>query len=94
MSKADFERPSGPRPPKRNPRWSFGVTLRNRHGFVGAVDSIFVDYWSARCSGIIPKDWFEMQEIKPSTKDQVYYGLVALDGVGAVLSGEAELEEA
>ena len=91
-STADWERPGSPRPPVRTPRWNFGATLRSQHGFVGAVDSIYADYWSARCCGIVPAKWFEDQRIPPSTKDQVFYGLVALDGVGAVLVGEREAE--
>jgi len=90
----DYDRPNGPVPPSRTPKHSFGDVLRSHHDFVGAVDSIYADYYAARCSGIVPKGWFELQTKQPSTKDQIFYGLVALNGVGAVLVGENEVKKA
>jgi len=77
-------------PPTRVPKYSFGDVLRCAD-FVGRVDSIYADYWSALACGIVPAGWFEMQNRRPSTKDQVFYGLVALNGYGAILAGEMEV---
>ncbi len=88
------ERPTKHVPPVRTPRWGFGVTLRDPHRFVGRVDAIYADYWSALDFGAVSPGWFEGLTIPMSTKDQIFYSLIALDGDGVVLVGEAELEEA
>ena len=103
-----IERRPGPVPhvpPTRQPKWGFGQTLRARNaggrdpsgppeGFVGRVDTIYADYWAALDVFIVPPGWFEMQNVKPLTKDQIFYGLTALDGSGAILAGENDVEEA
>lgn len=86
----DFlNRPTGHRPPVRKAKYGLGDSLRTHHGFVGAVDVIYVDYWAAVNSFAVSEGWFECQEKQHSTKDQVFYSLVAFDGHGNVLVGEA-----
>lgn len=89
---SDHERPSGPVPPWRPSKFSLGAKLITHHEFVGYVDAIYVDYWAARCSNVIPVGWFEVQDLPPSTKDQVFYSLVGEGGQGAVLIGESEAQ--
>lgn len=86
-------RPSGsPTPGRKTPRFMIGDTLRTHHDFVGYVDAIYGDVWAAIDSGVIGLDWPVVQEKPPSSLDQIFYSLVALNGLGAVLVGEAEAE--
>lgn len=87
---SDSRRPSGPAPQKRVNKHSIGDQLGDPYGFVGVVDAIYADYYAARCNGVVSEGWFDSQEKPPSTKDQVFYSLVAQDGEGAVLVGEGE----
>jgi hypothetical protein len=91
-------------PPKSVPKFALGAMLRAKTAidpeynggcpFVGRVEAIFADYWAARDVGVVRKGWFAVQKHKPKTKDQPFYSLVAIDGVGAVLVGETDAEEA
>lgn len=74
--------------PRRRARHGFGDTLVDRYGFRGQVDAIYADYDAAVSTGIVPSEWFDMQEIPPSTRDQVFYSLVGPGG--AVLVGELD----
>lgn len=59
------------------------------------VHIVYADYWAVLEHFGVPQGWFEMQNdspIKPTTKDQVFYGLVREDGDGAILVGENELQ--
>lgn len=85
------ERPTQHLVPKRRPYHGFGDVLRTATGFVGRVDAIFADYWAALDSGLITEGWFEAQRQPIATKDQIFYGLIAVDGVGAVLAAEFEV---
>ena len=49
---------------------------------------MFADYEAALHAGIVSVNWFDIQKIPPSTKDQVFYHLV---GDGAVLAGELDV---
>lgn len=80
-------------PPRRTPKWGFGQTLRDKYGFVGRVDSMYADYYAATYCFVIPPDWFQAQQTTPSTKDQVFYGIVGLDGIGTSLVGENDAVE-
>jgi hypothetical protein len=94
-------RPGNPvRPKIRFPKFSMGAEI---HGLVsdgqggGAtwlVHAVYADYWAAVDSFVVPPGWFESQvesEVKPRTKDQIFYGLCRHDGMGAILVGENEL---
>jgi len=78
-------------PPLRTPRYMFGQVLK-RGDFTGRIDTIFADYWAALDGFCVPPGWFEEQEEPPETKDQVFYGLIAMDGEGAILAGERDVE--
>jgi hypothetical protein len=80
-------RPTGPKPQIRKPKYAFGDVLENRHGFRGYVTEVYADMWAAIDGLAVPKDWFERQEIPPSSKEQVFYGLIGLES-GAALVGE------
>lgn len=76
--------------PHRAPKFFLGNRLRNQHGFVGFVTAIYADYWAAVEGNAVPAGWFAMQKTAPSTKDQVFYGIVGRGGDGACLVGETE----
>ena len=78
-------------PPRRKPIHGFGDVIR-WGDFVGRIDAIYADYWSALDSFIVSADWFEQQENPPSTKDQIFYSLIAMDGNGSVLVGEQDIK--
>lgn len=92
-------RPGNPvRPNLRTAKLALGaeVAIATKNGNAKwIVHAIYADLWAATDSFIIPPGWFEAQEkskIKPSTKDQIFYGLVREDGMGAILVGENELQ--
>ncbi len=70
------------------PKYEFGQILRDEHGFVGRVNAMYENYASVVNSFCVPPEWFEMQTKPPSTKSQIFYSIVALDGRGEVLVGE------
>ena len=73
--------------PKRTAKYTFGDVLEG-NDFVGVVDTIYADYWAVLDCFVVKPGWFEGLENPPSTKDQVFYGINALDGKGAVLIAE------
>jgi heat shock protein HspQ len=83
-------RPDKAPPPTRTPKYTFGQTLEGQHGFVGRVDAMYADLYAAQDCFAVPEGWWDQLEKRPSTKDQIFYSLIAMDGEGAVLAGEAE----
>ena len=82
------------RPETREPKFGFNRTLRNPHGFVGCVVSIYANLSEAINSRAVCSSWFDMQERPPSSKDQIFYGCRGLDGRGGFLVGELDAREA
>ncbi len=79
--------------PKRTAKYTFGDVLEATD-FIGVVDSIYADYWAALDCFVIQPGWFEQLESPPSTKDQVFYGLNALDGEsGSIVVGEDAVQK-
>ena len=74
--------------PERAPKYNFGDVLVSERGFRGRVSMMFANYDAVQSAGIVGRDWFDIQKIKPSTKDQVFYHLV---GDGAALVGELDV---
>ena len=74
-------------PPTRTARYTFGQVLE-RGDFRGRISSIYADYWAALEALAVPSGWFEMQSKPISTKDQIFYGVIAMNGFGAALFGE------
>lgn len=74
--------------PKRTQKYNFGDVLVGSNGFRGRVSMMFANYAAVLSAGIVGRDWFDIQTIPPSTKDQVFYHLV---GDGAVLEGELDV---
>lgn len=74
--------------PERAPKYNFGDVLVSKRGFRGRVTMMFANYDAVLSAGIVGRNWFDIQEIPPSTKDQVFYHLV---GDGAALAGELDV---
>jgi hypothetical protein len=74
--------------PKRSPKYNFGDVLVSKRGFRGRVNMMFANYEAILSAGVVSGNWFDIQEIPPSTKDQVFYSLV---GDGAALAGELDV---
>jgi hypothetical protein len=95
-------RPGNPvRPKVRVPKLAPGAEVlvaANKHNDVPTkwiVQVIYADLYAAVDSFVVPPDWFDAQAkspIKPSTKDQIFYGLMREDGMAAILVGENELQ--
>lgn len=77
--------------PHRVPKYAFGEVLVTRSGFRGFVNRMFVDFEAVLSAGLVSENWFEIQNVPPSTKDQIFYSLV---GDGAVLAGEDDVYSA
>jgi hypothetical protein len=77
--------------PERAPKYSFGDVLVTKGGFRGRVSMMFANYDAILSAGIVGANWFDIQKIRPSTKDQVFYHLV---GAGAALAGELDVYSA
>lgn len=87
---------SSTRPPntpimRRRPKYALGDLLVNQHDFIGHVDVIYADLYAAMDDFAVDENWWDIQTIKPSSKDQVFYGLAAPDGKGAAISGELDV---
>jgi len=77
--------------PQCAPKYNFGDVLVSQRGFRGRVNMIFANYDAVLSAGIVSENWLKIQEVPPSTKDQVFYSLV---GDGAILVGEKDVYSA
>ncbi len=74
-----------------SPRFELGDIIVDPYGFVAMITSIHRQLASAIQSGVIAPGWFELQEQRPSSKRQPFYGCTGDRGFGGVLIGEAEV---
>ena len=83
------------RPPTRSPLFSFGRRLRDKHGQVGRVTQAYADFDAVAASNSVGKgeDWWRIQTIPPSTRDQVFYSILSEDGKGESIVGERDAED-
>jgi hypothetical protein len=89
---------TAPEPLKRFPKYPLGAYLK-RQDTVGVVTCIYSDLTAAIDDFAVGPDWWECQDVKPSSKDQVFYGLVVVFrrkdrriATGALLVGENDVE--
>lgn len=79
---------------RRRPKYALGDLLVSQHEFLGFVDVIYADLYAAMDAFAVDENWWDVQTIKPSSKDQIFYGLAAPNGKGAVLCGELDVRPA
>jgi hypothetical protein len=73
------------------PIFAFGDVIENSVGHKGRIEAMFRNYHCAVQCGFVPRDWWETQTHRPSTKEQVFY-LVTSDNLGgAILLGEEDV---
>ncbi len=79
---------------RRRPKYALGDLLTTKHEFLGFVDVIYADLYAAMDAFAVDEGWWDALTIKPSSKDQVFYGLAAPSGKGGTLSGELDVKPA
>ena len=77
---------------RRAPKFAMGALVRDRHGRVGVVDTIFADIDAAIDKGHVGDDWYDLQTLRSRTpKTGIWYAVILVDG--AVFAGEDDLVE-
>jgi hypothetical protein len=84
-------KPLSSRAAHTSPRYALGTRVVDPYGFVATITAIYRRLESAIQAGVISPGWFELQERRPASKRQPFYGCTGEKGVGGVLVGEAEI---
>lgn len=75
---------------QRTPIYRLGERVSHR-GECGRVDAVYIDLQAAQDHFLVPRDWLDRQEVKPTSSPESPWYSVVLESGGAALYGEDDL---